>query len=541
MRRRFLLALCFLGAALVARAQQTVPTQRGEFSISGRLVNAVTGEVVRKAFVQIFPVTQRGPAQSMETASDGAFRFRSLAAGKYNLSAQAGGFYPQSFEQHGVFSTAVAVGQNKTSTALVFRMQPEGSITGRVLDEHNEPVRDTQVMLFAKSNDLGIRLVEHRGQAMTNDQGQYHFNHLRPGAFYLAVVAQPWYRRYLQPMRRNLAAGEQGPQTDLALDLAYPVTYYPGVTGSEDAGAIVVHPGDRMTADFDLAPVQSLHLTVRNPSPENGQQVQLNFLQRVFGDSSGAGFVQPTMLYNQGEIEVSGLAPGNYTVRASQYNGKDNTNRLQDVSLQQSGEFDASAGSSLEGIHGTIKFEGARAVNNAILQLRDLGSGSQFNAQPDEHGEFQLQPDHAGRYVISLGNDQGYAIRTIAATGARVTGRTIEFTGAQPVELTMQASEGVATVDGTVMNGDQPVSGAMVVLVPQDIANNVILFRRDQSDSDGTFTLPNVVPGRYTAVAIQNGWEMEWATPEALRPYLGKGTPVQALGKQQLNLTVAAQ
>src|SRR6202035_686653 len=117
----------------------------------------------------------------------------------------------------------------------------------------------------------------------------------------------------------------------------------------------------------------------------------------------------------------------------------------------------------------------------------------------------------------------------------------IEFTGAQPVELTIQASEGVATIDGSVMNGDQPVSGAMVVLVPQDIANNVILFRRDQSDSDGTFTLPNVVPGRYTAVAIQHGWEMEWASPEALRPYLAKGTAVQGLGKQQLNLTVPAQ
>ena len=542
MRRRFLLALCFLGATLVARAQQAAPAQRGEFSISGRLVNAVTGEVVRKAFVQIAPVTQRGQAQNVETAADGAFEFHNLAAGKYNLGAQAHGFFLQSFEQHGMFSTAIAVGRSNVSTGLVFRLQPEGSITGRVLDEHNEPVRDAQVLLFAKSNDLGTKLVERRGQMMTNDQGQYHFDHLRPSTFYIAVVAQPWYRRYLQTMRRNVAAGEQGPQTDPALDVAYPVTYYPGVTSSEDAGALVVHAGDRMTADFDLAPVQSVHLTIRNANAENGQQIQPNFRERVFGDATGI-FAQPMLMFSPGEIEVAGLAPGNYAVNLTQYNGngKDNLNRVHDLSLQQSGELDAASSSSLEGIHGTIKFEGTRAANSAVLQLRDLASGSQLSAQPDERGEFNLEPDHAGRYDISLGNLPGYAIRTIAAVGVRVTGRTIEFTGTQPAELTIQASEGVAIIDGTVKTGDQPASGAMVVLVPQDMANNAILFRRDQSDSDGTFTLREVVPGRYTAIAIQNGWEMEWASPEALRPYLAKGTPVQVLGKQQLNVNVAAQ
>ena len=32
------------------------------------------------------------------------------------------------------------------------------------------------------------------------------------------------------------------------------------------------------------------------------------------------------------------------------------------------------------------------------------------------------------------------------------------------------------------------------------------LIRRDQSDSDGSFALRDVVPGQYTVVAIQDGW-----------------------------------
>jgi hypothetical protein len=91
------------------------------------------------------------------------------------------------------------------------------------------------------------------------------------------------------------------------------------------------------------------------------------------------------------------------------------------------------------------------------------------------------------------------------------------------------------------MNGDKPLPGAMVVLVPEEISDNASLFRRDQSDSDGTFTLTDVVPGRYTAIAIRNGWDLEWGSPDVLRPYLAHGTPVQIGGKQTLDIKVAVQ
>jgi len=91
------------------------------------------------------------------------------------------------------------------------------------------------------------------------------------------------------------------------------------------------------------------------------------------------------------------------------------------------------------------------------------------------------------------------------------------------------------------MNGDKPVSGIMVVLAPQEMGDNTPLFRRDQSDSDGTFTLPDVVPGHYTALALRNAWDMEWASAEALRPYLAKGTPVVVSGKEKLNIRIVVQ
>jgi hypothetical protein len=152
-----------------------------------------------------------------------------------------------------------------------------------------------------------------------------------------------------------------------------------------------------------------------------------------------------------------------------------------------------------------------------------------------------VQPEVPGRYVAMLANAPGYAIRSISGTGARVSGRTLEITGGQPVELSIVVSKGVGTINGIVMDGDKPLPGAMVVLVPEEISDNASLFRRDQSDSDGTFTLPDVVPGRYTAIAIRNGWDLEWGSPDVLHSYLAHGTAVLIGGKQQLDIKVAAQ
>jgi len=80
----------------------------------------------------------------------------------------------------------------------------------------------------------------------------------------------------------------------------------------------------------------------------------------------------------------------------------------------------------------------------------------------------------------------------------------------------------------------------MIVLVPQDPRNNLPLFRRDQSDSDGTFTLSNVVPGQYSVLAIANGWDLEWANPNVLQPYLKSSQTIQVPtgGKLDVNVQV---
>jgi hypothetical protein len=80
----------------------------------------------------------------------------------------------------------------------------------------------------------------------------------------------------------------------------------------------------------------------------------------------------------------------------------------------------------------------------------------------------------------------------------------------------------------------------MIVLVPSDPVHNQSLFRRDQSDSDGTFTLASVKPGKYTLLAIANGWDLEWMNPAVIKPYLlaGETLEVQENGKYDVKVRV---
>jgi hypothetical protein len=67
----------------------------------------------------------------------------------------------------------------------------------------------------------------------------------------------------------------------------------------------------------------------------------------------------------------------------------------------------------------------------------------------------------------------------------------------------------------------------MVVLVPNNPDMNRDLFRRDQSDLDGTFSLRDVVPGNYTILAIENGWDLDWSQPGVISAYLKRGRTIE--------------
>lgn len=152
----------------------------------------------------------------------------------------------------------------------------------------------------------------------------------------------------------------------------------------------------------------------------------------------------------------------------------------------------------------------------------------------------------AGVYRLQIGGSgKRLHVSKMIANGAQVDHRQITI-GSNPVTLaaTLYPNIGLA-ISGFARRDSDAVPGAMIVLVPDDPAHNQDLFRRQQSDSDGSFTVKDVEPGKYTVVAIQDGWTLDWAQAETIHRYLPQGQPVvvtaQSPQTTQLQGAVAVQ
>jgi hypothetical protein len=532
------------------------PVPQG-YRIAGLVVNSLTGQAVPSASVAIAPITQgadREISKSVTTGADGRFSFVALNRGKYSLMATARGSSLQYFEHHDPFATAIAVGPGLDTDHLVFRLQPDASIEGDITDDNNEPIQNAMVRLFQASTEGGQQKTVPMNQDQTDDLGHYRIGHLAPGTYYLSVSARPWYAQNSNPHRGpgnpNPKSDAQAMQDAAALDVTYPLTFYPGTTDSASATPLQLTPGEKATADVTLHAIPSLHLQIHTASAENavlGRMVFPRISQRIFEGYLDSVFNAPDSWVAPGVIEISGLAPGHYIVEMPPSTGPGDKGGgkswYREIDLAGDAEISASDGPGFASVSGSIFFQDTQRVpRQAAIQLTNPETGETFRSDIADRGEFDFRSDDVrpGRYIIALENVNGCFLQKLSATGAKVMGRTIEIGSTGTVRITGVASRGAAQVDGTAMRENEPFAGAMIILVPQDPANNAPLFRRDQSDSDGTFTLPDVVPGQYTVIAIANGWDLEWANPAVLQQYLKKGETVQvpAGGKMQVKVQV---
>jgi protocatechuate 3,4-dioxygenase beta subunit len=121
--------------------------------IAGIVVDAFSGQPISHAEVSIQSQTRANTGQTVVTGDDGRFLFDSVAPGHYPLSARRRGYVQQAYKQHEFFSTAIIVGPNLDTSNLRFALPPDASISGKVIDELNDPVRNAQVHLLQGNAD----------------------------------------------------------------------------------------------------------------------------------------------------------------------------------------------------------------------------------------------------------------------------------------------------------------------------------------------------------------------------------------------------
>jgi hypothetical protein len=147
-------------------------------------------------------------------------------------------------------------------------------------------------------------------------------------------------------------------------------------------------------------------------------------------------------------------------------------------------------------------------------------------AEVGKDGSFKFEKVQPGKFDVNL-TSSSLVITSTEAKGARLLHGHLEIAAGAAAALTVhvQAAEALAKVEGTAVKEGEAAVGVMVLLVPQDL-ERTRQFRRDQSDTDGSFTMTSVLPGQYTLVAIDDGRDVAYKDEKVIRPYLDRGVAI---------------
>lgn len=576
-RRTQLPALFILVAAFMlhtlARAQDMKPATT--YRITGTVVSSRDGSPVRRCQISVRPsdssgrmqpagpslARQRRPVSNeISTSADasGHFSIDLPSAGMWVLSGSAPGFRLQTYEHHESFFSSIVL----TSTAPTYRadvrLDPDSSISGYVIDEGSEPVRNAHIALYSAAASIPNGLTPPgtaRSFAQTDDRGHYELSNLAPGNYQVSVQAEPWYAQAVRGGGRATISGDMS-AANPALDVIYPTTWLPGVTEKSSAEIVSLKGGEAHRADFNLVPAPAVHLRVAaSPPIQTAQSINsqerggigrgltpppvIPMLQRVSNGEPG-GLSLSTHIDASGQVDVGGLSPGLYRVGLGRgRNGNEPVQFLRITGEQRSVDLS----SAIPAADLTIRFEGEANGSHVQVALTDVDSGAVFRsvaqggfrhsggqAQTEDDTDRRIQvPPARYRIVLATPNSgpDDLSLTGISVKGKTVPSRVIAVESGSAI-VSLQVAHGRASVAGIVRLGKEPIRAAMVMLVPATFgeAGDIDVLRRDQTNTDGSFSLQGVLPGEYILLAIDRGWDVNWQDPRTLQRYLLHGIPL---------------
>ena len=541
-------------------AQETSPKPIPLVHVSGVVMNESTNTPVPRCHLMLraeraqtgrrggnFDVDQR----TAETDAQGRFAFDLPSEGKWQLSASATGYRTQFLNEHDGFSSAVILHPGLPVPYLLFHLEPDSTLSGFVRDEAAEPVRNAALSLQLAPAAEGTPIGPGRRQrTTTDDRGHFEIAGIPPGTYRLSVQATPWYTTGAA----GRFAGQDPTQarSDAVFDVVYPLTWYPGVFDQETAGDISLHAGESQQVDFNLLPLPAAHLRAIVPVANPSSSAPGPTIERI--DNGQLSGLAPSVTVASGQIEFGNLPPGLYRISIPQQDGRSATSFVH-VAAGASISLGAAdpAGTADVTYHVVGDDRSSRAqINLTDVSTRAIFTSSGFGMRrrmppgADPTGE-QADSDHhiavpAGRYQVIVAGDPDLYLTSMTLKQKPVAGRVITLAGG-PEELTIHVARGRATVSGHTMLAGKTVDGAMVMLVPTTFGQvgAIDLLRRDQSDTDGSFNLTDIIPGDYILFAIDRGWSVNWHDPATMNRYLIHGTPLSLQPRSAVIQEIPAQ
>ena len=507
---------CSLLSAQSAKPPAAASASRA-YRIAGIVVNANTSQPLAGVRVSVANTKNSKDTQTTVAGDDGRFQFQ-VAAGKYSLRGAKRGFVSYAYEQHETFWTGIVTGGGLDTENLALRLPPVASITGTITDENGEPVRDATISVFRQDHRSGATRIQMYSGAATDDLGTFEVTPLEAGTYFVTATARPWYAVHPSSADPSLKGSDK--TVDRTLDVAFPVSYFKDATEPDDATPVPIRAGDRAQVDIHMNPAPALHLFFRAGSNDPRGFNQPTFQKELF-DGLLVAPPQYDVTDGPGVHEITGLAPGRYMLSTTLQGA---SKAPSPVDLTTDGQnLDFSEGPSAASIKALVQTT-AKIPESLAIVLRNSRGRLVDRAEVNEQGVADFVNVTPGEYDLVAGTpDRAYSISTITIGEHVSPGHALRVPPGSALTVSLTLVGSAVSVEGIAQQAGKPFHGAMIVLVPNNPDADPELFRRDQSDLDGSFALQQVIPGTYTLMAIENGWDLDWAKPAVLAGYRRHG------------------
>ncbi len=518
-----------------ANSQPAPPTRPEDLcTVEGQVMNAITGEPVKKAEVSMSSLGGRGNAKGFGAVTDASGRFviENLDPGRYNLSAERNGFVRQQYGARGPDrpGSPLVLSPGQHTRDLVFRLLPQGVITGHVIDEDGEPVQYAQIRAMRYSFVRGQRQMVSPGYGSTDDLGEYRVFGLAPGKYYLSATYH----------ERNMMMEAQDRTPRGGADEGYAPTYFPGTNDPAGASVMDVTPGALLSGvDVTLHKTRTLRIRGRVVNPMGEKLPPFMMIRLVPRNSMFAGLNSPVLtrvLQNRGgTFELRDLPPGSYFLIAQwQEEGGEGRVVKQPVDLGNSNVDDLSvplsAGMELKG---QVRVDGTGDVNfgnvSVSLDPQDPMPIGRAGARVKDDGSFAFDSVNADNYRVTVrGLPQNFYVKSVRMGDVDGLDAGLDLTRGSTGVLDIVISPNGGQVEGTVADPKGQMSpGATVVLVPDaPRREQSALFKTANTDTSGHFNIQGITPGDYKLFAWEDVESGAYQDPEFLKPFESAGESV---------------
>jgi len=499
--------------------------QQGEYVLAGSVVNARTGEPVKRALVTAvgFVVNDVGYAPDSPpvrpvrpftvatfTDGSGAFRFTGLASGRYNLSAQKPHFIEPPTER-------VPVQLESSSKEDVrLDLSPLGTIEGKITDQRGQPAYGVSILLLQTTIRDGWRETSAVRDVWTDDRGMFRAWDIEPGRYLVKAAGRNssmW--AYINDGDPSNRGGYEG----------YVPAYFGGMT-ADSATPIIMEPGTEVHADLSVV-AQPAH-KVRG-RVENLGAGDVKFALLSGDEEVGTGRVS----FNKasGAFEMREVLNGSYMLRATQgseavaempliVNGSD----VDGLRLTLQGPVDIPVNVRILGQPETPQARAAVRSPDGNLQVWGFctltlhGAASEPSRVRSAKGQSSALPGH---YRVGVPCFNSYVVSATIGTSDLLTNPWITVSpGSPPGIIEIVARHGGGTIAGAIRLDQEPAGRIRQVLAVPSVSSREPMLAPAFDQSGGQFFFNSLAPGDYTLYAFSTD-QIEYRNPEFVRGLSG--------------------